>query len=1298
MRSGSRAVILLGGFFLAFSTFVWTQSATTSLRGTVSDVKGAVLPEATVTLSNPDTGFSRTTKTTGDGEYQFLQMTPASYVLTVTAAGFASVKQNVVLEVSLPATLKVTMAVQGQAVTVEVSDQEVPVNTTDASLGNTFDSRQVLSLPFEGRDPAAILSLQPGVAYTGNNPAQTANDTFDTRNGAVNGGRSDQANITLDGVDNNDQLGRHAFQGAVRSTLESIEEFRVTTAGENADTGRSSGGQVSLVTKSGTNAFHGSFYEYNRSSLGQANDWFNKQTELNSNLPNKPGQLIRNTFGASVGGPIVKNRLFFFGTYEGQRTRENQQVTRNVPGPSLRAGTINYPCDSSDPNCTNPPAGVTVVNGVATLTTSQIASMDPKCAGLGTCPLGPGPNPAVLAVFNQYPTPNSTGCADYDGFNISCFSFSAANPQRLNTTIAKLDYVADPGGKHRIFVRGNYQQDSIANPPQFPGEAPAQDNRNNSRALSVGYTAALSNTLINNFRYGFTRQSSAEEGLQSTPSVRFRFMDDLTPFTSTLANHLPVNNWIDDVTWTNGKHTLQFGGNIRLINNVRSSNATSFNDALANPLYLAQAPAGSGGSLDPAAFGFPVVDPNQTQPYDFGIVDMVGILSQVTANYNFTKTGSALAEGTPVPRHFRSWEYEGYIQDSWRATPNLTLTAGLRYTFLEPPYETTGTQAAPNISMNGFVTQRGQQMLLGNAVEPSISFDLSGQANGKKPYWPYDHKDWGPRIAFAYSPHADEGFLHKLFGGAGKSSIRGGFGIVYDHFGEALVSTFDEHGTFGLTTGITNAASIQTVDGGARFTAPGQVPASSPDGPLLAPAPVGAFPKTPPVSSATNPVQQIAFGLDDKLRTPYSEVIDFSISRELPHGLVLEANYVGRLGRRLLQQRDMAMPLDIVDQKSHTDYFAAATQFSKAVYAGQTTASIQPIPYWENLFPAAAGVDMTSITGDCINNDLVPASPTATQSMYELYACNTGPFGTAFGESNALNILDTFCLPACLNQQIGQQGVPFQFYSPQYTALYAWSSIGSSSYHALQVVLRSRQMRGLQFDINYSFSHSIDIGSDAERVGQFGGLSAIINTWAPQQLKGDSDFDTRHNFNSNWVFQLPVGKGKRFGSGWGRLTDAFLGGWQLAGVWRWSSGFPFSIGNGGTFPTNFQLSGTVFTNGVIPPTGKTYVNGVPNAFKASDPTSLTADFRYAYPGESGQRNNFRGDGFFGIDAGLSKIFAITERQNVKLSWETFNVTNSNRFDVQSISVDIQNPASFGQYNAPTLTQPRVMQFALRYSF
>jgi hypothetical protein len=568
----------------------------------------------------------------------------------VNADGFSPVKQDkVVLEVNLPATLNVTMPIKGETVTVEVTGEAVPVNTTDATLGNTFNTSQVLNLPFEGRNPAEILSLQPGVAYIGStttfeqaDASGNPRDMNDTRNGAVNGGRSDQANITLDGVDDNDQLGRHAFEGAVRSTLDSVEEFRVTTAGQNADQGRSSGGQVSLVTKSGTNKFHGSLYEYNRSSLGQANDWFNKQTELANGLPNKPGHLVRNTFGGAIGGPIVKDRLFFFGTYEGQRTNESAQITRNVPGLTLRAGSISYP---------------DINGGTTTLDSAQIASMDPNCTGLGTCPLGPGPNPAVLQVFNQYPTPNSSGCANFDGFNISCFSFSAPNPQRLNTTIAKIDYVIDKAGKHRVFVRGNYQQDALSSAPQFPGEAPALTTANNSRALAAGYTATLSNTLINSFRYGFTRQATAQAGQQSTPSVRFRFIDNLTPFTSSRANHLPVHNWIDDVTWTKGKHTFTFGGNIRLINNVRNSNATSFNDALINPLFLAQAPAGSGGSLDPAAFGFTAVDPNQTQPYDNGVVDMVGILSQVTANYNFNKTGDALAEGEPVPRHFRSWEY-----------------------------------------------------------------------------------------------------------------------------------------------------------------------------------------------------------------------------------------------------------------------------------------------------------------------------------------------------------------------------------------------------------------------------------------------------------------------------------------------------------------------------------------------------------------------------------------------------------------------------------------------------------------
>ncbi|HYA63586.1 MAG TPA: carboxypeptidase-like regulatory domain-containing protein, partial [Candidatus Sulfotelmatobacter sp.] len=308
----------------------------------MTDKSGAVVVDAVVTLSSPEIGVNLNTRTDKFGAYQFLEVRPATYVLTVTAPGFAVFKQSgLTLLVSTPASDDIQLQVASASMTVEVQAVTQTVNTQDATLGNTFASQQILALPFEGRDAAGVLSLQPGITFTGNNPA--IDDTTDTRNGALNGGRSDQANITLDGVDNNQQLRGTAFQGAVRSTLDSIEEFRVTTIGDNADQGRSSGGQVTLVTKSGTNSFHGSLYEQNRPTVTAANDWFNKEAQLSAGLPNIPGKIIRNTFGGSLGGPIKKDRLFFFGTYEGQRLAENVQEQRNVPSANLRDGVIFYP-------------------------------------------------------------------------------------------------------------------------------------------------------------------------------------------------------------------------------------------------------------------------------------------------------------------------------------------------------------------------------------------------------------------------------------------------------------------------------------------------------------------------------------------------------------------------------------------------------------------------------------------------------------------------------------------------------------------------------------------------------------------------------------------------------------------------------------------------------------------------------------------------------------------------------------------------------------------------------------------
>jgi Carboxypeptidase regulatory-like domain len=1289
-----------------FPSSIVAQQGTTSIVGDVTDPQGATVATAKVTATDASSGVSRQTETDAAGHFQFLSLQPGTYVLHVELQGFRSVTTgNIEALVSTTQKVNIKLELGEVSQTVTVTEGAVAaVNTTDATIGNAFDSKQILALPFEGRDAAAVLSLQPGIAFIGTN----VDDRFDTRNGAVNGGRSDQANITLDGVDNNDQLLGTAFQGALRSTLDSIEEFRVTTAGANADAGRSSGGQVTLITKSGTNTFHGSLFEQHRPTNMAANDWFNKHNELKAGQPNTRPKFLRNTFGGALGGPIKKDRLFFFYTYEGQRISEGSQVSRSVPTASLRDGVIFYPC-ATPAQC---PAGNFVTGQSGTkypvpagqfgVGPAQIAQMDPNCTALGSCPQGKGVDPSILATLNKYPsaTPGAGSCTFFDGFNnVGCDAFSSPTPTRHNTNIAKLDYNINRSGTHRVFLRGNYQVDSAADVQQFLGGSPINLTRDTSRALAAGYTAVLSRTIVNNFRYGFTRESRSNQGLETTPLVLFRVIDDLVPATSTRAFQFPVHNWVDDLTWTRGKHTLQFGTNLRLINNIRSSNATSFNTATLNPGFLVAEPAGNGISLDPGAFGFPVVDPNNTSAYNNAVSTLVGFVTQGNASYNFTKNGAVLPQGTPVQRHFRAWETDWYVQDVWHLRSNLTVTAGLRYTILQPPYETTGTQAAPNISLHDFVDARARAMSAGQTFNPAFTFNLSGQANGKKPYWAYDYKDLGPRLSIAYAPNYSSGLLGKIFGSGGKSSIRAGFGIVYDHFGESIVNTFDQTGTFGLTTAIGNPTN-QSVDGGARFISTTNIPTSSPDGVVLPPAPKGGFPATPPSS-----LQLFSgLGLDDKLKTPYSELVDFAITRELPGGFVFEAAYVGRFAHRLLEQRDFAMPLDLKDPKSGMDYFKAAKIFADETNAHTPAQNIQPVPFFENFFPGAAGVNGSTCGNGAPGHGGAPgngalANPTPTQSLYELFYCQTGP-GT-FGQSNALFIIDSACFPACAT--INGVTTPNAFYPPQFSTLYGWSSFGKSGYNAGQFTLRSKPTHGVQFDFNYTYSKSLDTGSDAERVPTFGGISgAIVNTWAPNQLFGPSDFDIRHSINSNWLADLPFGKGKRFGSNWNRAVDTVIGGWQVTGLLRWSTGLPFSVSNafpGGTgpFPTDFQLPGNATLIGAKPSTGLAAdKNGDPNVFTQGGATAGSA-FRFDFAGESGQRNILRGQGFFGTDAGVNKTFRITERQSLRFSAYAFNLFNSVRFDANSILNSFPVASTFGKYQS-TLTTSRRLEFVLRYQF
>ncbi|HWY20303.1 MAG TPA: carboxypeptidase-like regulatory domain-containing protein [Candidatus Acidoferrum sp.] len=1318
MRSGSRVVTLLVGLLLVVCSLVWAQTGTTSLRGTVYDAKGAVLPGATVTVTDTQTGFSRSAKTDGQGDYQLLQLPPATYTVTVKGGGFATLKQEgVQLLVSVPSTLNFTLQVQGQAVTVEVTGEAAHVNTTDATIGNAFEARRIMELPFEGRNPVEILSLQPGVTYTNPTSGTAIDNVFDTRNGTVNGGRSDQSNVTLDGVDNNDQNNGFAFVGALRSTTDSIEEFRVTTTNSNADSGRSSGAQVSLLTKGGTNKWHGSAYEYNRSNIGQANDWFNEQAQVSSGLPNTPPFLRRNIFGASLGGPIKKDKVFFFLNWERSVQHESVQTTRIVPSDNLRNGFVSYLCDVGDPACVT---GNTGLNGasitvapaagqpssvlLATMSPGTLVLLDPNCTT--SCPQGPGADPAIEQIMQGYPHSNTNAAVGADGFNYQGYTFAGPAPTTLNTYIAKFDYNITQNGNHRLFVRGNLQGDRQDFAPQFPGLTPTFARVVPSKGFAVGYTAVLSPTLINNFRYGFIRQALGEVGSGNTTYITLRGLD--TPSgqeNDSFKVAVPVHNFVDDISLTHQKHTLQFGANLRIIGDIRNSTLTSFSGGSTNASWLnVSGIANKGTSLDPGApqfgptganYNLPLVDSGFNNSYDYPVMALAGIIAEVDTRYNFDTKGNTLAQGTPNLRHFVAHEFESYVQDSWRVKPNLTITYGLRWTFLQPPYEKNGVQVAPTISLDAWFKKRGQTMLAGLPFNEPISFDLAGQANGENPYWRDDFKNFAPRFAIAYSPGFENGWLRQLFGGPGKTSIRLGAGMYYDHFGEGIVNTFDQDGSFGLSTLLSNTGGVQTVDAAPRMAMlPNEGGLYTLPPALITPSPGATFPVQFPLTNFA-----VQWGLDDKLRTPYSYGFDLSFERELHHGFVIETAYVGRIGHRLIQQRDLGQPRDIVDPASHMDYFTATRQLDNLVLAGTPEGSVAPIPYWENLFGATSagpgGIASGVINTTCANQfGPIPGSPTATQNMYDLMAC-----GFVHNETTFQQIIDGVgggsCFPGCITLGGVTQTTP-QYFASQFANMYSWQSIGNSAYNAAELILKHPMSHGVQFDFNYTFGKSIDIGSDAERIGNLGGPGdQIYNAWSPKLQRAISTFDTTHQLNSNWLVELPYGHGRTFGSGAGRLAEGVLGGWELVGLFHWTSGFPFAIGNGAAWATNWNLSGYATQVGPSAKTGTTVVNGSPNVFK--DPTTAITSYRQDFPGEVGNRNTLRGPGYFGADMGLHKVFKITEGQQLQFRWEVYNVFNNVRFDALTANTGVDQVSSFGNFTK-TLTIYRRMEFALRYTF
>lgn len=1235
-----------------FSASLLAQVGTSTVTGSITDPQGNAVTGATVKLISAQ-GTTRTIVSNDSGNYTFASVQPGTYRIEVEMNGFKKASiSNFQALVDNSQTVNVTLEIGqvSEVVNVDAAGLESIVNTGDASLGNNFVSRQIQNLPLEGRNVAALLSLQAGV----------------TPDGSVAGGRRDQANITLDGIDVNDQQTGldinqvNAFSPVLRVNPDSVDEFRVTTSNPDASKGRSSGAQVSLITKSGSNEFRGALYEYHRNTATTANDWFNNRSGIA-----RP-QLIRNLFGGRLGGPIVKDRFFFFYNYEGMREAKGASVARLVPTASLGQGNIQF-VDNTGQNWT--------------INTSQINGM--TINGVDMVNVNPLVPTLFAGVANRYPVNDST---QGDGRNSGGFRFNAPAPVEQNSHTARFDWMITRDQSHQLSFRGNYQQDITGAAPYFP-DTPATNTWSHPLGFSATHTWLINSRFTNRLSYGLTRIGFSNQGDSSDPAISFRYIFQPTFFARTFSRTNPTTNITDDLTYIRGNHTWQFGTNIRLIKNTRVNFARSFDNGITNPSAMASNVArtainqfitAQAGTTRSVASAWDV-------PAQGAIVALIGRLTGYGANFNFDTRGSLLAANTGIRREFKTEEYDFYLQDSWKARPNLTITAGLRYGVSVPVYETQGYETVPSIPLSTYLENTIQQMNIGGNYRETLSVRLAGKVNGRDSIYPMDKDNWQPRISIAWSPEFESGPFGKLFSKKSESVFRAGFAITNDYFGQQLATNWDGANTLGFSSSATinvNTYNL-TTNPAPLYTGPSMSIRALPN--LTIPGTL-TFPQTAPVR---NPgTGKIETSLDQNLESPVNYSWNFSYGRRLPGNIWMDAAYVGRLARKLLAGRDVMMLRDIRDPRGGMSYNEAGTILDRLLQADAPGSQVPNLAFYNNMWaPGTLGALFGCPTGTGGANG---SSCTNSQAVYNLVP-------QAGDWTYTMQLLD---------QATGSR----YFFQGQYDALSAFGTIGSSDYHAATLTFRQRLSSGVTWDFNYTYGKSLDDSSGLQTGGLFGS-TFILNAFRLRDQRSISDFDLKHVVNFNGVWDLPIGKGRKFGSGMNKFANAILGGWQLSGIFRYDSGYPYTGGffDSTGWQTNWQIRSY---NTLVRPiqTGTYYGEAsaactsgcdIPNIFADAD--AAYASFRTPHPGETGTRNAIRFPSSFNIDAGLGKAFDMPWKEGHKLSfrWEVFNVTNTPFFGGQSNATigytGSSAGTSFGRYTFQR-NSPRIMQFALRYDF
>jgi hypothetical protein len=1234
-----------------------------SLTGVVTDASGAVVVDSKVKLADTRTNTAYETKTNSVGAYFFNKLLPgAGYKVTFTKDGFDTViVSDLYLAVNTTHTQNAQLRVGRTTETVEVqaTGSAVSLNTTDTTVGNSFDMNMVHNLPVQIRDsPTELMQYQPGVVTVANSNAEDANQS---RDGATTGARTDQGNVTLDGLDVNDFAGGFAFNVTANAPIDSLQEFHGETANPLAAEGRGSGAQFNLVTKSGTNTWHGSASEYHRNTVTEANNFFN-------NLAGIPRpQLIRNQFGASLGGPIIKDKLFFFFDYEGQRRASQATPDRTVPTAALLAGNIEYP---------------NLSGGVSTANAATLKAMDP--AGFGA-------DAALLSFMkSRYPGRN-TASPGSDNLNTGGFRFNAPVHLTENNYVTRVDYNLTSKMKlwGRLSIVRQTQGDDVNFPAPiyFPGDPLTHLITDKSWAYVIGHTWTISNTMVNQFLYGETRQVLAfPTAFNPTGTTQYSLFGDngvgsaflSSPFSSgsSQARTVPIPVYRDDFTWVRGKHNLQFGGTFK---NIKST------DTLVSDFNTVDNGLGGGltslnSSFRPADIA---TDAASLNLWDTAFTFLLGRFASVSSNFNNNAKLQVLPQGTGHTRNYRYYETEVYGQDSWRVTPHLTLTYGLRYQYYSVPYEVNGLEAIPNLSFADYINPRlaaGPQGIAGTATSPipaNTFYTLAGKANHARGLYSPNYRDFAPRFSFAFNPSSNEGFLGRILGDR-KTVIRGGAGLVYDHPTTNALNFLQDQNTYilqnatALNYGFGETAHDALVND-PRFTGLGALPPGTP----VQPGPV-SVPFAPFVDPVSGPIGTASgqgffnYAIDQHLKTPYSMLLTFGIQRDLPGNFLLDVNYFNREGHRLLAQSDAGQVVDFKDTASGQFLSKGFGNLSQEVRKDPVGLSfVTPQPFFEDLiFTGATGLIAGAVTALVLRGDM-------GDTVQALIGAGLLPGGVGL--------------------------------APQFTTNLYITNKGYSNYNGVLATLHKKYSHGLQFDLNYTYSHSIDDMSAAanQAFGSNGAGGIICDSIRLGICRANSDFDATHNITGDWIYDLPFGKGKSFGSTMPRWADEIVGGWQISGLLSWRTGFAFTtVAN--SFPISFANNVPAIFNG-----DNHAIRTNPHLDRATGQVQLFADPNaavgaYSFPTglEAGSRNNLRGPHYSNFNIGLGKYFPVTEKVKLQFRADAFNAFNHTNFALpgSSATADISLPyatgGSFGVITSAGSTEipARVMQFALRVDF